>query len=51
MFNATAQMNIAKIRRNFAASNLCAKRTPKGVVINVMAMINPKATRFTAPSE
>jgi hypothetical protein len=30
MFNATAQMNIAKIRRNFAASNLCAKRTPKG---------------------
>ena len=51
MFNATAQMFIAKLGRNFAASNLGVKRPPKGMVINVIAMINQKTTRLTAPSE
>ena len=49
MFSATNARNTAKTRFSGLGSIACANRAPQGVVINVIAMIRPKAGRFTAP--
>ena len=49
MFSATRVRNTPNVRLSGPGSSRCASAAPQGAVINVIATINTKATRFTAP--